>query len=70
MQLTCRLIDIAASDYSNIEDIYINTRNASRFTKENDNEEFHDLYLHDLRREKAYQLLWESLSQNMRNWWD
>jgi len=70
MQLTCRLIDIAASDYSNIDGIYINAHNALRFTKEEDNEEFHDLYLHDLRRDKAYRLLWKFLSQNMRKWWD
>jgi len=70
MQLACRLIDIAASDYYNIENTYINTRNASRFTKEEDYEEFHDLYIIDLRREKAYRLLWKFLSHNTRKWWD
>jgi len=70
MQLTCRLIDIAASDCPNIEGVYINTRNASRFAKGEDNEKFHDLYISDLRREKAYRLLWKFLSQNMRKWWD
>jgi len=70
MQLVCRLIDITASDYSNMEGIYVNPHNALRFTKDGDNEEHHDLYISDLRREKAYRLLWKFLSQNMKKWWN
>lgn len=35
-----------------------------------DNEEFINLHKSDLRKEKAYQLVWTVLRQNMKRWWE
>ncbi|MBD5207665.1 MAG: hypothetical protein HDS79_05285 [Bacteroidales bacterium] len=75
MELACRLMNIATgSDSIYGTDIYINTRNCSRFGKKSsefeDDEEFLDVKKSDLRKEKAYQLVWTVLQQNMQRWWD
>ncbi len=79
MELCCRLLDIAAADYYNMEGIYVNIRNASRFIgsifgkyhfenieKEDDNK----YILSELHRAKAYKILWKFLDNNLTDWWD
>ena len=75
MELACRLMNIATGDdYTYETDIYVNTRNSSRFGIEpsefEDGKEFKDLHKSDLRKEKAYQLVWTILRQDMKRWWD
>lgn len=75
MEIACRLMKIAAGeDYIYGKDIYVNTRNYIRFgMKSSDFEndaEFNDLHKSDLRKEKAYRLVWTVLQQNMKKWWD
>ncbi len=79
MELCCRLLDLAASYSYGMEGIYVNTRNASRFIgpifsrynyeslAEEDNEEY---VLSELRRAKAYKILWQFLDHNLPRWWD
>ncbi len=71
MVLACRLMDIAQRE--SYKDVYVNIRNCERFKmKPSDFEdvEFMDVHKKDLRAEKAYQLLWTVLRQNMKKWWD
>ena len=71
MQTAADLLQIAASEHPNIEGKYINTRNASRFTKEReDNPEHHEWYLKHLYIDKAYYIVWRWLDHNMKRWWD
>ena len=74
MQTACRLLEIASSDYPNVDGKFINTRNASRYTKETDwrpnDEKSHRHYLKELYRDKAFTILWKYLEHNMKNWWD
>lgn len=75
MELACRLMNIATGDdYTYETDIYVNTRNSSRFGIEpsefEDGKEFKDLHKSDLRKEKAYRLVWTILRQDMKRWWD
>ena len=75
MELACHLMKIATGgDYIYGTDIYVNTRNCSRYGMEcsefKDGEEFLDIHKSDLRKEKAYQLVWTVLRQNMKRWWD
>lgn len=75
MELACRLMKIATGgDYIYGKDIYVNTRNCARFgMKRSDFEndaEFIDLHKSDLRKEKAYRMVWTVLQQNMKKWWD
>lgn len=80
IKLCCRLLDIAAADSYNMEGIYVNVHNASRFIgrifnkchfknigKEDDNNEY---LLLELRRAKAYKILWRFLDHNLTYWWD
>ena len=75
MELACRLMNIATGDDFIIgTNIYVNTHNCSRFGMKSsefeDDEEFLDVHKSDLRKEKAYQLVWTILRQNMKRWWD
>lgn len=75
MVLACRLMKIASGgDYIYETDIYVNTRNCSRFwMKSSDFEgdaDFTKEHKSDLRKEKAFQLVWTVLRQNMKRWWD
>ena len=80
MELCCRLLELVAADYYDMEEIYVNTRNASRFIgrifdkfhydeigKDPDSDEY---YLSKLRRAKAYKILWKFLDHNLTYWWD
>lgn len=79
MELSCRLLELAAADYYDMEDVYVNVRNASRYIgpifnkfnfdnigKDNDN----DYPISALRRAKAYKILWKFLDHNLSYWWD
>ena len=71
MVLACRLMDIAQRE--SFKDVYVNIRNCERFKmKPSDFEDvqFMDMHKKDLRVEKAYQLLWTVLRQNVKKWWD
>ena len=75
MELACRLMDIATGEDSIYgTDIYVNTRNCSRFGMKSsefeDDVEFVDVHKSDLRKEKAYRLVWTVMRQNMKRWWD
>lgn len=75
MELACRLMNIVTGDnYIYGTYTYVNTRNCSRFgiksSEFDDDEEFLDGHKCDLRKEKAYQLVWTVLRQNMKRWWD
>ena len=80
MELCCHLVELAASDSYDIEDIYVNTRNASRYIgrifsqydydKIGKYDEFNELRLSELRRAKAYKILWKFLDHNLTEWWD
>ncbi len=75
MELACRLMNIVTGDYSIYGTYtYVNTSNCSRFGMKSsefeDDEEFLDVHKNDLRKEKAYQLVWTVLRQNMKRWWD
>lgn len=80
MELCCRLLDLAAADYYDMDGMYVNPRNASRFIGPIFNEyhykdlvggETDDEYiLTELRRAKAYKILWKFLDHNLTYWWD
>ncbi|MBD5187373.1 MAG: hypothetical protein HDS94_04875 [Bacteroidales bacterium] len=80
MELCCRLLELAAADYYDMDGIYVNSRNASRFVgsifsqydydKIGKYDEFMELRLSELRRAKAYKILWKFLDHNLTDWWD
>lgn len=79
MELCCRLLELAAADYYDMEGVYVNTRNFSRFVGRIFNEyhvkdigkgDFQDYILSELRRAKAYKILWKFLDHNLTYWWD
>jgi len=79
MELCCRLLELAAADYSDLEGVYVNTRNASRFIgpvfnrsqlQDIGKEEWREYILSELRRAKAYKILWKFLDHNLTYWWD
>ena len=70
MQTCCELLQIAAYDYTDITGIKINTRNAIRFGVLKKEEDFNEYHLKELRREKAFRLMWKYLEHNIKNWWD
>lgn len=79
MELCCRLLKLAAADYSDLEGVYVNTRNASRFIgpvfnrsqlQDIGKEEWREYILSELRRAKAYKILWKFLDHNLTYWWD
>ena len=71
MVLACKLIDIAQRKFDKAP--YVNIRNCERFKMnptEFDDKDSLDYHKEKLRAEKAYQLLWTVLRQNMKKWWD
>ena len=80
MELCCRLLDIASADYYDMDGIYVNRRNASRFVgpifsryeleRMNNSKDNNEHYLSELRRAKAYKILWKFLDHNLVDWWD
>lgn len=79
MELCCRLLELAAADYYDMEGVYVNTRNCSRFVgrifdeyhvKDIGKGDFQDYILSELRRAKAYKILWKFLDHNLTYWWD
>lgn len=79
MELCCRLPELAAADYYDMEGVYVNTRNSSRFVgrifdeyhvKDIGKGDFQDYILSELRRAKAYKILWKFLDHNLTYWWD
>lgn len=70
MQLCCRLLDLVADDYPDMEGAYVNARNAARYGIKVERDEFYYLYLRDLRKEKAFRFVWQFIEHNMRKWWD
>lgn len=80
MELCCRLLELAAVDCYNIEGIYVNEYNASRFVgpifnkyqydslgKDDSDNEY---LLSQLRQAKAYKILWKFINHNLTYWWD
>lgn len=70
MQLCCSLLKIAANDYLHMEGVYVNERNAARYKIEVKHDEFLEVYLGELRREKAFRIVWRFIDHNMKGWWD
>lgn len=80
MVLCCHLLEMAAADSYDMNWIYVNTRNAARyigrifsqrdFDKIGSDEEFKELRLSELRRAKAYKILWKFLDHNLTYWRD
>ncbi|MDE5655570.1 MAG: hypothetical protein K2I19_00620, partial [Muribaculaceae bacterium] len=80
MELCCRLLELAASDSYDIGGVYVNTWNAYRFIgsifgqyeydKIGKGDKFNELRLSELRRAKAYKILWKFLDHNLTYWWD
>ena len=80
MELCCRLLELAASDSYYMNGVYVNTRNAKRYIgrifsqrdydKIGNDGEFKELRLSELRRAKAYKILWKFLDHNLTYWWD
>lgn len=80
MELCCRLLELAAADYYDMGGLYVNPRNAPRFIgrifsqydyeKIATDDQFNELRLSELRRAKAYKILWKFLDHNLTYWWD
>lgn len=80
MELCCRLLELAAADYYDMDGIYVNSRNASRFVgpifsrydfdRMNNSKDDNVHYLSQLYRAKAYKILWKFLDHNLTDWWD
>ena len=70
MELCCKLLEIASEDYPDMTGIYVNAGNAARYRMRILNDDFLEIHLKDLRKEKAYRILWQYLDQNMEKWWD
>ena len=70
MQLCCRLLQLAAADYPDMEGVYVNERTAARYKIEVDHDELLEVHLKNLRREKAFRLVWRFIEHNMKRWWD
>ncbi|MDE6537187.1 MAG: hypothetical protein K2M13_04025 [Muribaculaceae bacterium] len=79
MELCCRLLEIAAAYYYNMDGVYVNIRNVSRFEGPiigrydpehmNKGKEESEFYLSQLYRAKAYKILWKFLDHNLVDWW-
>lgn len=75
MSLSCRLISISLGEDDDKKAKYININNCTRFHNEpsdldKENEDFYLLWKRDLRKAKAYKILWVLLSRYLRSWWD
>ena len=81
MELCCQLLELAA-DYSDMEGVSVNTQNAFRFIGPIFNQHHYEIIgngnskddneylLSELRRAKAYKILWKFLDHNLTYWWD
>ena len=68
---TCRnLLEIAARDYTDLTKIPVNDKNASRYSVKIQDGEYRISSLMNLRRKKAYRLVWKYIDHYMKNWWD
>ena len=80
MELCCRLLKLAAADYYDMEGVYVNPRNASRYIGRifgkyefdiiDSNTNIDEYVLPRLRQAKAYKILWKFLDHNLTYWWD
>ena len=75
MALACRLMKIAnGEDPIYDTDIYVNPNNCSRFNIDPSDfkkgPDFTEMKKDDLRKEKAYRLVWTVLQKDMKNWWN
>lgn len=70
MELCCKLLEIASENYPEMTGIYVNSSNAARYGMTILNNVFLEFQLKDLRKEKAYRILWQFLDHNMKKWWD
>ena len=75
MVLCCRLISIVLECSSDENSPYINVRNYSRFhtdptSLDKENLDSYEYWKHGLRKAKAYKLIWNLLSNDMKDWWD
>lgn len=82
MELCSRLLELAAADYYDMDGGYVNSRNASRYVgpifnqyhyekiEERNSKDDNDYLLSELRRAKAYTILWKFLDHNLTYWWD
>lgn len=82
MELCCRLLELAAAYYYDMDGVYVNSRNASRYVGPIFNQyhyeeigkgnckDDNDYLMSELRRAKAYKTLWKFLDHNLTYWWD
>lgn len=82
MELCHRLLELAAADYYDMDGVYVNSRNASRFVGpifnhylfekigKGNSKDDNDYLMSELRRAKAYKILWKFLDHNLTYWWD
>lgn len=75
MELCCRLISITLGRTKVGDKPYVNTRNHTRFCSESaylehDDSDFNEYRKEELRKAKAYKLIWQLLSKYMKDWWD
>lgn len=79
MELCCRLFELAAADFYDVEGVYVNARNFSRFVGPIFNEyhvkdigkgDCQNYILSELRRAKAYKILWKFIDHNFPYWLD
>ena len=80
MEQCSRLLELASADYSDMEGIYVNIRNVRRFVgrifnssllKHIESSDYSREYERsELRRAKAYKILWKFLDHNLTYWWD
>ena len=73
MELCCSMLKIAASDYDSKPYPYVNCKNAGRYGVEitpSNNPDQMRFQEGELRRKKAYHLVFKFLENNMKRWWD
>lgn len=82
MELCHRFLELAAADYYDMDGTYVNSRNASRYVGsifnqyhyekigKGNSKDDNDYLLSELRRAKAYKILWIILDHNLTYWWD
>ncbi len=75
MVKACKLISIVLGHDRQETQPYVNARNYTRFNMEppspkSEYPTFSEYWKEDLRKAKAYKLLWQLLSKDMKEWWD
>lgn len=79
METCCNLLNLAASYFYDTEGLLVNTHNAARFIgpvfekyhlKKLNEGKADDYILTELRRGKAYKILWKFIDHNLPYWWD